>query len=240
MNHFRTERALYNNTTKHMVNMLFFEILRLTFMYKVYDLAAHASDYSKRTVIRPMNVKFSMRDTDLKAMLKYFNDIESNKNLSKNDKIYLNRISIDNQRIFMYLRRMMTTRSLDNQDRILLQKLQKDMKVDDPKLRAMLTLVVKWESLTGEEMRLLVDRIKNYGLLHLRNSEMSKAMNKFSKQDSPYVNDEDKKDPRVTPMDVMMGAFTGMAAKWAHDSRARNKQSFSRLHDETKAGRYED
>lgn len=239
MNHFRTYRALMNNNSKHMANLLFFELLRLTFMYKVYDLSAIASEYSKQTIIRPMNSPFTLRDTEVKSLLRYFNDIHDNDSvLSKNDNIFLNQVNVDDYKILTYLRKMMNMSSLGTHADIMLKQLQKDLKVDDPKLRAMLTLVIKWETLTGNDMRLLVERIKNFGLLHLRHSKLTKEINKFANEKSVYVKDEDG-NKKVTPMDVMLGLITGLSAKWSYDSRNKNKKSFERLKDTTTAMDYE-
>lgn len=219
-----------------MANLLFFEVLRLTFLYKVYETSSTASDYAKRTIVRPMSSPFSMRDTEIKGLLAYFQDINKNKNLSKNDQIFLNKIDIDVQMVFNYIRRMMNLQELGTISQVTLRHLQKDLAVDDPKLRAMLTLVVKWETLTGDEMRLLIERIKNYGLLHLRNSELTKVINRFAKDKKMSHKNDDRK---ITPMDVLLGLAAGMAAKGAHDSRARNAKSFSRLKSDTKVGDYE-
>lgn len=239
MNHFRTYRALMNNNSKHMANLLFFELLRLTFMYKVYDLSASASEYAKQTIIRPMNSPFTMRDTEAKSLLRYFNDVHDNdEKLNKNDKIFLNQVNVDDYKILTYLRKMMNMSPLGTHADIMLKQLQKDLMVDDPKLRAMLTLVLKWETLTGNDMRLLVERIKNFGLLHLRHSKLTKEINKFTNEKSVYVKDEEG-NKKVTPMDVMMGLITGLSAKWSYDSRQRNKKSFERLADKTDATDYE-
>lgn len=238
MNHFRTYRSLMNNNSKHMANMLFFEVLRLTFMYKVYELSGTASEYAKQTIIRPMSSSFSMRDTEVKSFLRYFQDVYDNDKLSKNDKIFINQVKVDDFKIMTYLKKMMNLNPLGTHGTIMLRQLQKDLMVDDPKLRAMLTLVVKWESLTGKEMRTLVERIKNYGLLNLRHSQLTKAMNRFTNEKSVYVKDEED-SKKMTPMDVMMGVMTGLAAKWSYESRAKNKKSFERLKDETQATDYE-
>lgn len=231
MNHFRTYRSLMNHNSKHMANMLFFECLRLTFLYKVYETSSKASEYAKQSVIRPMSSAFSMRDTDIKGILVYFRDIENYPKKTKNDEIFLNRIEIDNQKIINYLRRMMIKQDIGSHSTILLKSLQRDLHIDDPKLRAMLTLVLKWDTLSSDDMKLLVERIKNYGLLHMRHSQLSKVMNQFVKQNPNYGDDSEKKDNKITPMDVMLGALSGLAAKWAYDSRKKNQQSFSRLKD---------
>mgnify|MGYP003725030123 CR=1 FL=1 len=226
-----------NNNSKHMANLLFFEVLRLTFLYKVYDTSGKASDYAKETVIRPMNSGFSMRDTELKSLLLYFNDATSNPNLSKNDKIFLQRTTLDVGKVLTYCRKIMLLQPLGSQSHIVLKNMKQELNIDDPKLRAMLTLVLKWETLTGEEMRLLVERIKNYGLLHLRQSRLTKVVNSFTKDKSPYVKDENNN--KLTPMDVMLGVMSGMAAKWSYDSRNNNNKSFEKLKSNTQASNYE-
>lgn len=232
MNHFRTQRALMNMNTRHMANMLFFECLRLTFFYKVYETSAQASDYAKATIVRPMSSDFSLRDTELKAMLLYFRDIKDYPRKTKNDEIFLNRIVVDNQKIFAYIRRMMNGSNIGHNSDIFLKSLQKDLHIDDPKLRAMLTLVLKWDTLSSSEMKLLVERMKNYGLLNMRHSTLSKVMTKFIKKHPNYIkDDEDKKMQKPTVMDAIMLALSGSAAKWAHDSRKRNQQAFDRLKD---------
>ena len=223
-----------------MANMLFFELLRLTFMYKVYDLSGKASNYAKDTIIRPLHSPYSMRDTEIKAFLKYFTDIHDNEDvLSKNDKIFLNQVDVDDFKIISYLRKMMNMNPLGTHADVMLKQFQRDLMVDDPKLRAMITLVVKWESLTGNEMKLLVERIKNYGLLHMRHSRLTKDINQFANKKSVYVKDENDKEKKVTPMDVMMGLVTGLAAKWSYDSRQQNKKSFDRLRNKDQATDYE-
>lgn len=231
MNHFKTQRALMNTNSKHMANLLFFECLRLTFLYKIYETSGKASEYAKQTIIRPLSSSFTMRDTDIKAMLWYFDNTDKLINKTSNDDIFLNRVNVDNHKIIAFLRRIMQKQDVSMQTDVFLKGLQRDLMIDDPKLRAMLTLVLKWNTLKSSEMDLLVERIKNYGLLNLRRGYLTKVMNRYA-QNRPR--DEKKDDSKFTPMDVVMTALSGLTAKWAHDSRKKNQDAFSRFKDDSK------
>ncbi len=233
MNHFRTRKNIFNHSAKEMTEFLYFEVLRLTVMYQIYETIDASVNYAKTTLNRPISIPFGMSDTDLKGILVYFDDVTSGKvSVSQRDQVMLNRVTVETRRIIEYLRKIRNGEDVTTMSAHVLEHLRRTLMIDSPKLRAMAALVSKWANLKSSEMKLLIDKIDHYGTLYLRHSMMTKEFRKLKKVDRLYQDETDKnKKINISAGDVLMGLASGMALKWSIDSRNKNRRSFDRLRD---------
>lgn len=235
MNHFRTKSNIVSHGARDMADLLYFELLRLTVLYRVYETSDVANEYARRTLQRPISAPFSMNDTDLKATLLYFYDLKHRDNVSKKDQILLNRIDVDISSIFNYIRKIQQGQDISTIMPNFLRKMQRSLSIDSPRLRAMKTLVEKWDTLKTKEMKVLLDKMDNYGTLYIRRGELTSEFRKLKKVERFMRKDKDDSKFGIGAGDALLGLASGMALKWALQSRAKNKQSFSRLSNEPKS-----
>lgn len=234
MNHFRTKANIMSHGAKEMSELLYFELLRLTVMYRVYETSDVASEYAKRTLQRPLSMPFGMSDTDLKGIILYFYEMKQGAEIPQRDAILLNRVDVDIEYIFRYLRMIRTGQDISQMMRPFLGRLRRGLGIDSPRLRAMHTLVERWDSLKSKEMKILVDKMDKYGTLYLRRGELTLEFRKLKKVDRLFGRGESDTKPKVSAGDVLLGLASGMALKWAVNSRRKNREAFSRLRQETK------
>lgn len=230
MNNFRTMRGLMNYDVKTMSEFLYFEIVRLIILYKIYDTAPYASDYAKRTVIRPFSVPFSMVDTDLKAILVYFNNIDGYRKLNKKESLFLSRLDVDVKNIMNFVKKIQHGMYVGGIEQNFLMKLERNLHLDSPKLRAMSILARRWDRLSSSDMLLLIDKMDNYGSLYLRHSELTRKIHKLKKEHEQMNNkdneDKEKKSGSLTLGDIFAGAASVGLAKYAYDSRKKTNDAW--------------
>lgn len=235
MNHFRTRKNIFNHTSKQMTEFLYFELLRLTVMYKVYESIDVATEYASRTIIRPLNMPFTLHDTDLKGILLYFDEVsKGSAELERRDQIMMNRVNINMREIYAYLRSIRQGHDISHRSKTFLGKMATGLMIDSPRLRAMATLVNKWQTLKSSEMKKLFDSIDKYGTLYMRKSYLTKHFHSLKNNSSRLFSDKEEKKSPVSAGDAIMGILSGLALKWSIDSRRKNKAAFDRLRSDTK------
>lgn len=235
MNHFRTKANIMSQSAREMSELLYFELLRITVMYRVYETSDIAHDYATRTINRPLAMPFGMNDTDLKGILLYFYNLKKRTDIPKKDLILLNRIDVDIEYIFQYVRKIRSGQDISSTMGIFLRRMRRSLNIDSPQLRAMSTLVEKWDTLKSKEMKLLLDKMDKYGTLYIRRGELTSEFRKLKNVNRIVGKGKDEPKPKVTVGDALVGIASGMALKWALGSRAKNRKSFSRLSSDNKS-----
>ena len=136
---FKTRDQISREGARVLTDHLFVSALSLFVMSKDYDYAPQATAYAARTAQYGSFNKPSPGGTDL------YQTIYSLQNpdflTSQKDKLLMNRVNIDGSKITRFVKQMRSGNLTQQQAKTFLFKLEKDLAIQDPKLRAARRLV---------------------------------------------------------------------------------------------------
>ena len=112
---------------------------------------------------------------------------------SKTSSTLLAKVNLDQRKIRMFMKQIETGKVNPGQAQAFFYKLEKDLAIQDPKLRAARRLVGDWTNLTTNQQQLAATQINKHFRLNARRSDLTPLFKKFSDENNLNLNQKEKK-----------------------------------------------
>jgi len=226
---------LKNQGLRKVLNHIYYEMIGICIMYKDYEYSSYASRYAKNTIKYSRYDKHRINATDIYNLFTYINKLSEQKKISKNDEILVKRASVDIDFYTRYLRRMvngsLSVVELDS----FMKRITKQLYIEDNILKSLGRMAINWNRLTLRERKLTLDKMRNYGTVQFRYSDVTTKIREFAsefvvhdeKDDKPVSNKspEDKKPEGMSNTEKAMYAIGGLAAyKFLQNKREKQQR----------------
>ena len=203
---FKTRDQISREGARTLSDHLFVSALSLVVMSNDYNYAPQAQTYAARTAQLGSFNRPSPGGTDL------YQTIYSLQNPSfmtnPKDKLLMNRITIDGPKISKFVKQMRSGNLSSQQARTFLFKLEKDLAIQDPKLRAARRLVQDWGSLTTAQQQLAASQIGRHFVLNAKRSDLAPMFHKYAKDNKLNIGGSTK-NKIAKSIARKVGAFAG-------------------------------
>ena len=108
---------------------------------------------------------------------------------SAKDKLLLAKVNVDQRRIRQFMKMLETGKVNPGQAQAFFYKLEKNLAIQDPKLRAARRLIGDWTNLTTQQQQLASTQLNKYYRLNARRSDLNPMFSQFSKDSGLIVGD---------------------------------------------------
>lgn len=177
---FKTRDQIGKEGARVISDHMFISLLALFAMSNDYRYAPVASEYAKRTMRMGNFNRPSPSGTDLyqtvHSLLKPGDMFNSDR-----DALLTNNIRIDQNRLKRFLNDIKSGRTDGPGIGQYLYKLERDLRIQDPKLRAARRLIQDWPRLTTQQQQLAVTQLMKHFRLHGRRSDIMPLFMQFAK-----------------------------------------------------------
>ena len=158
---FKTRQQIESEGARSLADHLFVGLMSLYAMSNNYEYAPVAGGYASQTTRKGGFNTPSPTGTDLYQTLFTLNKPDGLLN-STQDKMLMNKMKIDNVRIKRFLNNLATGKINSGQAQQFFYKLEKDLAIQNPKLRATRRLVQNWNDLSTQQQQLATNQILQY------------------------------------------------------------------------------
>ena len=180
---FKTRNQISKEGVRSISDHLFVGLLSLYAMSNDYNYAPVASAYARQTAQRGNFNNPSPSGTDMYQTVHTLLKPEGLVN-SEADKMLLGKIRVDQQRIKTFMKQVERGNVSPGQAQSFFYKLEKDLAIQDPKLRATRRLVQGWNELSTQQQTLAATHIDRYYRQSARRSDMNPIFNTFAKENN--------------------------------------------------------
>jgi hypothetical protein len=109
------------------------------------------------------------------------------------DKLLLNKVRVDDRRIRAFLKQMEYGKLNPGSVQAFFYKLEKDLAIQDPKLKAARRLVGSWDNLTTNQQQLAATQLNKHFRLNARRSDLFPMFGKYANDKNLLIGRDDKK-----------------------------------------------
>jgi len=189
---FRTRAQIAGNGARVLSDHLLVSLMSLYAMSNDYKYAPVAREYAKRTVQLGNFNNPSPGGTDLYQTVfslqrpELFGDDEA-------DKMLMDKIKVDQARIKKFVTGIRDGNVTPQQAQQFFFRLEKQLKIQDPKLKAARRLTQDWTTLNSTQQKLVTTQIMRYFRLEARRSDLMPLYSNFAKDGGLLLDPEDKK-----------------------------------------------
>lgn len=176
---FKTREQISKQGARVLADHLFVSILSLYIMSNDYKYAPVAKKYAQRTIGLGNFNNPSPSGTDLYQTIYSIQRPELFKGDA--DDMLLGKINLDTRKITQFLKALQSGQSVDNLMPTFLYKLERDLKIQDPKLRAARRLTQDWNKLSTQQQQLAASQLMKHFRLDARRSDLMPLFTKFAK-----------------------------------------------------------
>ena len=218
----RSLSELKNRGLRNVLNHVYYEMVGLCIMYKDYEYSSYAAKYAKDTIKYSNFNTHKLNGTDLYNLFVYLNKLAEDGNYNKKDEILMKRAKLDIDFYVRYLRRMVNGSLSVVEFDSFMKRITKELYIEDNILRSIGRMAINWNRLTLRERKLTLDKMKNYGTVKFRYSEVTYKIREFSsefkvtdeKAEQPVSNNQpvEKKPEGMSNTEKAMYALGGLAA----------------------------
>lgn len=158
---FKTKQQIAHEGADNITNHLFVSLMSLYMMSNSYDYSPVAKEYSRRTSNKGNFNMASPSGTDMYQTIHTL--LKPNGLLGdEKDKLLLSKIKVDHLRIKRFLKQIEQGKVPAGQAQQFFYKLEKDLAIQDPKLRATRRLVQNWNDLSTQQQQLAATQLNRY------------------------------------------------------------------------------
>ncbi len=180
---FKTRNQIQSEGVEQLSNHLFANLLSLFVLSQDYNYGPVAKAYAQKTTQMGGFGRPSPSGTDL------FQTIHSLKNPSyfagdARDAMLLNKININDTQIKRFLNKIKSGKVSSHDAAPFFMKLERDLKISDPKLRATRRLAQDWTKLSTAQRQLAGDHLFKYYRTNAWKSDMMPLYSKFAKDNN--------------------------------------------------------
>ena len=177
---FKTRQQIGNAGADSITDHLFVSLMSLYMMSNNYEYAPVAKSYASQTMRRGNFNSPSPSGSDLYQTMHTLLKPEGLIN-SEKDKLLMNKVRIDQPRIKRFLRQIEQGNVSSGQAQQFFYKLEKDLAIQDPKLRATRRLVQNWNDLSTQQQQLAATQIDKYFKVKGMRSDIRPIFSKYAK-----------------------------------------------------------
>ena len=178
---FKTRQQISSAGASSMTDHLFVGLMSLYVMSNNYEYAPVAKEYANQTIRRGNFNNPSPSGSDLyqtmHTLIKPNGLIDSEK-----DKLFMNKVRVDQNRIKRFLRQVQQGNVPAGQAQQFFYKLEKDLAIQDPKLRATRRLVQNWSDLSTQQQQLAATQIDKYYRINGMRSDIRPIFMQYAKK----------------------------------------------------------
>ena len=207
---FRSKEQISGNGVRMLADNLFVNLLSLYTMSQDYNYAPVAKKYAQKTVLPGNFNRPSPSNTDLYMALHSLKNADKYMSKEK-DAMLANKITLRDNQIKVFLNKIRTGNINKGQAQAFFYKLEKDLKIMDPKLRAARRLAQNWETLTTQQRELVGTQLGNFYKMKGRRSEMMPLFTQFTKDNDLMLTPKEKSSIAGTLTKMAVGAAAGYA-----------------------------
>lgn len=183
---YKSREQIKREGARSVTDHLFVSILSLYAMSNNYNYAPVAKEYAKKTMQLGNFNNPSPSGTDLYQTLFTLGKPAGLLN-SEQDNLLLNKVKVDHRKIKRFLQGVQTGRITQGEAQAFFFKLEKDLAIEDPKLRAARRLTQNWNSITSQQQQLAASQFMKYFRLEARRSDLFPLFSKFANDNNLVV-----------------------------------------------------
>ena len=202
---FRSKDQIKREGARNTSDHLFATLMSLYTMSQDYKYAPVAKEYARRTMQfgnfnnpSPSGSDLYQTMFTLKRGDDYFGKAR--------DTMLMDKVRVDEPRIKRFLQQLRAGTVNTSQASQMFFKLERDLKVQDPKLKATRRLVQNWGNLSSQQQQLAGNQLNRYYKMFARRSDMAPLYANYAK-DSGFVLDKAKKSSIGIQVARKVGAF---------------------------------
>lgn len=207
---FRSKEQIAREGARNLTDHLFASLLGLYAMSNDYEYAPVAKEYARRTMSRGNFNMPSPGGTDVYQTIytALHPELVSGKD---KDELLMGKVHVDDARIKMFLKQMASGQVDSGKAKSFFYKLERDLKIEDPKMRAARRLVQDWDTLNTQQRQLVGTQLFRYFRTSARRSDMFPIFSQFVKHNNLAISDEKKSAIKDTIIATAAGAAAGYA-----------------------------
>jgi hypothetical protein len=190
---YKTRNQISREGARSITDHLFVSLMSLYAMSNDYKYAPVAKEYARRTMATGGSFsKPSPSGTDLYQTLYTLNKPQGLVN-SEADNLLMAKVKVNNFKIKKFMRDVQTGKITPGEAQEFFYKMEKDLAIQDPKLRAARRLTQNWSTLTTSQRQLVSTQLSRYYKMNARRSDMAPLFTQFAKDSSLAVSDSKAK-----------------------------------------------
>lgn len=190
---FKTKHQLQGSGVRQLSDHLFVGLMSLYAMANDYKYAPEAQKYARRTGMYGGFGRASPSGTDVYQTLFALVKPEGLVDSTPADKLLLAKIKINQPKMRQFLKQLETGKVMPGQARAFFYKLEKQLAIQDPKLRAARRLVGDWTTLSTTQQKLAATQINKHYRINARRSDLMPTFKKYSEEGGLNVDQKEKK-----------------------------------------------
>ena len=188
---FRTRDMIQKQGARSLTDHFFVSMMSLYAMANDYKYAPVAKEYARRTSMFSNWNKPSPSGTDL------YQTIHSTlkpKGLADSDadKLLLAKVNVEQKRIRTFLKQIESGKINTGQAQAFFYRLEKNLAIQDPKLRAARRLIGEWDTLNTTQRQLAASQLTKYYRLNARRSDLNPIFTKYAQEQGLQIDDKKK------------------------------------------------
>lgn len=183
---FKSKAQIAREGVRSVTDHVFVSCLSLYAISQDYNSAPMAKNYAKATIARGSFSAASPGGTDLYQTMFVLNKPAGIVDSAK-DKLLLNKITVDNQKIKGFLRKIQNGSMSHGEAQSFFYRLESQLNIQDPKLRAARRLTQNWSKLTTAQRTLVATQLDRYYKTAAYRSDMRPLFMKFAKNNGLIV-----------------------------------------------------
>jgi hypothetical protein len=189
---FKTRTQIQRQGARQITDHLFVSMLSLYAMSNDYKAAPEALKYTKRTNAYGNFNRPSPSVTDLYQTI--FSLLKPDGlNDDPKDKLLLNKVKVDQRRIRTFMKQMEYGKTNPGSVQAFFYKIEKDLAIQDPKLKAARRLVGSWTNLTTNQQQLAATQLNRHFRLNARRSDLFPMFSNYANDKDLLLGRDDKK-----------------------------------------------
>jgi hypothetical protein len=207
---FRSREQISREGARQLTDHLFVSLMSLYAMSKDYNYAPIAQKYAQQTTMRGGFNSPAPGGTDVYQTMYSLKHPELFKGNEK-DVSLLGKVRVDDKKIKRFLDQMRSGNVNKGQAQAFFFKLERDLAIQDPKLRAARRLTQDWDTLTTQQQQLVGSQLMKYFRTSARRSDLFPTYSKFAKDNSLDISKEKKSSIKR----AVVGGAAAFAAGYA-------------------------
>lgn len=180
---FKTRDQIAREGSRTMTDHLFVSLLALYAMSNDYNYAPVAAEYARKTGQLGNYNRPSPSGTDLYQTI-YSLQRPDEMFSGDKDEMLMGKVQVDTPKIKRFIDRLKTGNVTSQEASQFFFRLERQMKIQDPKLRAARRLIQDWPTLTTQQQQLASTQLMKHFRLHGRRSDIMPLFSKFAKDNS--------------------------------------------------------
>jgi hypothetical protein len=188
---FKSREQISKEGARTLTDHLFVSLMGLYVMSNDYNAAPSASSYARKTSQLGNFNRPSPSGTDLYQTIFSLSRPEMFRN--SKDTLLMNGVNIEQARIRQFLKKLERGRITDSEAAQFFYRLERNLKIQNPKLRAARRLTQNWSALTTTQQQLVATQINQYFQMNAIRSDMYPMFKTFAKNNNLLVSDGKKR-----------------------------------------------